>query len=62
MRKGDFAKAVKFFDKSLRLYPLAGVAELKTKAEILMNHKPAPKPEPAASSAPRHDSHQSHAR
>lgn len=62
MRKGDFAKAVKFFDKSLRLFPLAGVAELKSKAELLMNHKPAPKPEPStssSSSAPRQNDHNS---
>lgn len=33
LRAGDHAKAVKFLDKSLRLYPLPGVKELKERAE-----------------------------
>jgi len=33
MREGSHAKAVKFLDKSLKLYPLPGVKELKTRAE-----------------------------
>eukprot|EP00602_Paraphysomonas_sp_CaronLab_P002577 CAMPEP_0185019056 /NCGR_PEP_ID=MMETSP1103-20130426/1670_1 /TAXON_ID=36769 /ORGANISM="Paraphysomonas bandaiensis, Strain Caron Lab Isolate" /LENGTH=407 /DNA_ID=CAMNT_0027549135 /DNA_START=108 /DNA_END=1328 /DNA_ORIENTATION=- len=32
-KKGQLEKAVKFFDKSLRLYPLPGVDALKAKAE-----------------------------
>lgn len=35
MAKGEYAKAVKFFDKSLRLYELPGVKALKQKAERL---------------------------
>lgn len=34
LRAGDHAKAIKFLDKSLRLYPLPGVAELKARAEM----------------------------
>ena len=35
MSKGDFAKASKFFEKSLKLYPLPGVSALKQKADKL---------------------------
>ena len=35
MAQGEYAKAAKFFDKSLRLYPLPGVQSLKEKAEEL---------------------------
>mmetsp|Transcript_33836 Transcript_33836/g.49123 ORF Transcript_33836/g.49123 Transcript_33836/m.49123 type:complete len:339 (-) Transcript_33836:701-1717(-) len=35
MKKGDFAKASKFFDKSLRLYPLNGVDALKKESQRL---------------------------
>lgn len=33
LREGSHAKAVKFLDKSLKLYPLPGVKELKARAE-----------------------------
>jgi hypothetical protein len=33
LRAGDHGKAIKFLDKSLRLYPLPGVKELKARAE-----------------------------
>jgi curved DNA-binding protein CbpA len=33
LRKGEWDKAIKFFDKSLRLYPLAGVEGMKQRAE-----------------------------
>lgn len=33
MKKGEFAKASRFFDKSLRLYPLNGVQALKEQSE-----------------------------
>lgn len=33
LRKGEYAKAIKFLDKSLRLFPLPGVAEMKQRAE-----------------------------
>lgn len=35
MSKGDFAKASRFFEKSLKLYPLPGVNALKDKADKL---------------------------
>ena len=35
LSKGEYAKASKFFDKSLRLFPLAGVKALKEKADRL---------------------------
>ena len=35
LSKGDFAKASKFFEKSLKLYPLPGVNALKEKADKL---------------------------
>jgi hypothetical protein len=39
LQKGDFAKSVKFFEKSLRLYPLPGVSALRDKAERMANGK-----------------------
>ena len=33
MVKGDYVKASKFFEKSLRLFPLSGVAELKAQSD-----------------------------
>ena len=33
MRRGDSVKAIKFFDKSIRLYELPGARELKLRAE-----------------------------
>jgi hypothetical protein len=39
LQKGDYGKSVKFFEKSLRLYPLPGVKALKEKAEKLASGK-----------------------
>jgi hypothetical protein len=39
LSRGDFEKAAKFFDKSLRLYPLPGVEALKQKAETLLRSR-----------------------
>lgn len=36
LTKGQYEKAIKFFDKSLRLYPLPGVEALKARAEASM--------------------------
>lgn len=49
MAQGEYEKAAKFFDKSLRLYPLAGVAALKEKALRLMKENV-----PGASSSSRY--------
>uniref|UniRef100_A0A7S2DVK4 J domain-containing protein n=1 Tax=Octactis speculum TaxID=3111310 RepID=A0A7S2DVK4_9STRA len=52
--KGDYAKAIRMFDKSMRLYPVAGVPEMKKRAETELaakTHKataPAPRRESAA--------------
>ena len=46
MRQGQYSRAVKFFRKSLQLYPLPGVEALLTQAERLES---SPEPEPAAS-------------
>lgn len=35
LSKGEYEKAARFFDKSLRLFPLPGVKALKEKAEKL---------------------------
>lgn len=35
LSKGEHEKAIRFFDKSLRLYPLPGVKALREKAENL---------------------------
>ncbi len=48
LQKGEYAKAVRFFDKSLKLYKLPGVTALKEKAEKLAA---APPPSPGASSS-----------
>lgn len=39
LRAGDYPKAIKFLDKSLRLYPLPGVPELKARAEAEARRK-----------------------
>lgn len=36
LSKGEYEKAIKFFEKSYRLYPLAGVNALKEKAQSLL--------------------------
>eukprot|EP00608_Synchroma_pusillum_P003321 CAMPEP_0198431528 /NCGR_PEP_ID=MMETSP1452-20131203/19320_1 /TAXON_ID=1181717 /ORGANISM="Synchroma pusillum, Strain CCMP3072" /LENGTH=62 /DNA_ID=CAMNT_0044151987 /DNA_START=17 /DNA_END=202 /DNA_ORIENTATION=+ len=36
LREGRFDKAVRFADKSLRLFPLPGVEELKARAEAAL--------------------------
>jgi len=51
LQKGDFAKAVKYFDKSLRLFPLPGVKALKEKAEKLANGEPMPGASSSSSSS-----------
>ena len=33
LSKGDYPKAIKMFEKSMRLYPVPGVPEMKARAE-----------------------------
>mmetsp|Transcript_13795 Transcript_13795/g.22974 ORF Transcript_13795/g.22974 Transcript_13795/m.22974 type:complete len:430 (-) Transcript_13795:366-1655(-) len=47
LQKGEYTKASKFFEKSLRLFPLPGVKALKEKADRL-----AAEPAPSSSSRP----------
>ncbi|OQR83532.1 DnaJ subfamily B protein [Achlya hypogyna] len=51
LRAGSFAQAVKWFDKSLRLYPLPGAEALKARAEQSMSSTPAPAPAASTSRA-----------
>ena len=39
LRAGEYAKAIKFLDKSIRLYPLPGIQELKARAEAEQRRK-----------------------
>eukprot|EP00598_Pedospumella_elongata_P006190 CAMPEP_0184978462 /NCGR_PEP_ID=MMETSP1098-20130426/8931_1 /TAXON_ID=89044 /ORGANISM="Spumella elongata, Strain CCAP 955/1" /LENGTH=122 /DNA_ID=CAMNT_0027501595 /DNA_START=181 /DNA_END=549 /DNA_ORIENTATION=- len=55
LSKGEYAKASKFFEKSLRLFPLAGVKALKEKADRL-----AAEPPPSSSSHQKPTSSHSH--
>jgi curved DNA-binding protein CbpA len=50
LRAGEWAKAIKFFDKSLRLYALPGVEELRKRAQDNLD-KPAPTQAPAPAAA-----------
>lgn len=41
LKRGEYAKAERFFEKSLKLFPLPGVAALKEKAYKLSGSQPA---------------------
>lgn len=59
LQKGDYAKAVKYFDKSLRLFPLPGVTALKEKAERMANGEAPQEPKARFSTNQRASSHRS---
>jgi DnaJ-domain-containing protein 1 len=55
LQRGEWAKAARFFEKSERLYPLAGVKAMRQKAEQMMREQqesPKPKPSTPRPSAP----------
>lgn len=52
MRRGDYAKAEKFFDKSLRLFPLPGVRALRDKAAQLQQETSSTKSNRSGPSSP----------
>ncbi|KAJ1424575.1 DnaJ domain-containing protein [Ochromonadaceae sp. CCMP2298] len=52
MAKGEYAKASRFFEKSLRLFPLPGVKALMEKADLLAS-QPAPSSSSSSSSSSR---------
>ena len=53
---GDYARAIKFFEKSMKLYPIAGVPEMKARAEREWGEQQRkashPKPSPVNRRAP----------
>ncbi|EQC41148.1 hypothetical protein SDRG_01126 [Saprolegnia diclina VS20] len=51
LRAGSFAQAAKWFDKSIRLFPLPGAEALKARAEQSMAGQAAPQAAPAASTS-----------
>eukprot|EP01034_Spumella_vulgaris_P033371 gene33371-41182_t len=51
MAKGEYTKAARFFDKSFKLFPLAGVTALKEKAEKLAKEAENPSASSSSSSA-----------
>lgn len=56
LQKGEIAKAIRFFEKSLKLYPLPGVELLRQRSVELLKEHDTPKAKPTAppsSSSPR---------
>ena len=62
MSQGEYAKAAKFFDKSLRLYPLPGVKSLKEKAEELEKEQTSGESTSGGGSSPRSSANSSYPR
>ena len=51
LTRGELEKSVRFFDKSLKLYPLPGVAVLRQRAEGMLNEANTPSPSSPRSSS-----------
>jgi len=49
LKKHEYEKAIKFLDKSLRLFPLPGVEEMKARAQAELDRKNAPPPSSSTS-------------